>query len=243
MLPDHELKRLEVVAESEQHLKTLIEARLSGTPLQYLEGTAPFGPYEIDVDGRVLVPRPETEQLWELAVRSTHAPDVVVDMCTGSGALAIALAGSFSESRVVATDLSPDALAVAASNVHRLAPRVELLEGDLFEALPKALIGKVDLLVSNPPYVARGEWDRLPEDVRREPAMALVAGPMGTELLERLITEAAVWLSSDGVVVCEIGETQGDALLAFSGKSLAWSRIEADLTGRPRFLVGGLGQP
>ena len=147
---------------------------MAGEPLQYLEGTAAFGPWDLHVDPRVLIPRPETELLWEIAAALVEAPKVIVDLCTGSGALAIALAKSFPEARILGTDLSADALDVAKENGDLHETSVEWCIGDLFGALPDDLRGNIDLLVSNPPYVAEHEYEGLPDDVRREPRMALV---------------------------------------------------------------------
>jgi release factor glutamine methyltransferase len=238
-LPDHELRRLEEVAVDEESLASLVARRMAGEPLQYLEGTAPFGPFDLVVDERVLIPRPETERLWELAAGLVDAPRVVVDLCTGSGALAIGLARSHPAARVIGTDISEEALEVARINGARHAPGVEWRIGDLFDALPGELVGSIDLLVSNPPYVAATEWARLPEDVRREPQMALVAGPSGLEVIRRIATESSAWLSPAGVVVCEIGETQADDIRRMFDRH-RYVRIVRDLAGRDRYVVAGM---
>lgn len=237
-LPPHELRRLRNVAGDDQHLDELVRRRLEGEPLQYLEGTAAFGPFDLAVDERVLIPRPETEGLWDLACSLVTSPAVIVDLCTGSGALAIALARRFPDARVIGTDLSEDALGVARVNGAALAPDVEWRKGDLFDALEPSLRGKVDLLVSNPPYVSAAEWGELPVDVRREPRMALVAGKTGLEILSRIADEAATWLRPGGKLVCEIGEKQGRAVRD------VFSRyhdvvVLRDLTDRDRYLVAG----
>lgn len=235
-LPAHELKRLRAVSDTDAELSALVQRRLAGEPLQYLEGTAAFGPIDLRVDPRVLIPRPETEQLWELAAGLVRSPEVVVDLCTGSGALAIALGRTFPDARVVATDLSSDALDVARSNGATHDVAVEWCTGDLFGALPHELRGRIDLLVSNPPYVAEHEYEMLPADVRREPRLALVSGPTGLELLERIASEIGIWLSDRGRFALEIGETQGSAVLdlyaAFEPE------VRRDLTGRDRFVTG-----
>lgn len=216
----------------------LVALRLRGHPLQYLEGTAAFGPLDLAVDDRVLIPRPETEQLWEMACRLVPHPRVVLDLGTGSGALALAFAHRFPAARVVAVDASPGALEVASANGDRLGLAVEWLAGDLFDPLPAELEGAVDLLVSNPPYVAEAEWPDLPTDVRHEPRQALVAGPRGTEVLERIAAAAPRWLAPGGWLACEIGETQGGwAREAFSA-GLVDVEVRPDLTGRDRFVVG-----
>lgn len=235
-LPAHELKRLRSVAADEADLESLVARRLAGEPLQYLEGSAPFGPWDLHVDSRVLIPRPETELLWEIAGALVESPNIVVDLCTGSGALAIALAKSFPDARVLGTDLSVDALEVARTNGDLLDTEVEWYPGDLFSALPEEVVGSVDLLVSNPPYVAEHEYGALPEDVRREPKLALVPGPTGLEVYERIAAELGRWLAPGGRFALEIGEAQGDALkLLFADFK---PEVRKDLTRRNRFLTG-----
>ncbi|HEX5721135.1 MAG TPA: HemK/PrmC family methyltransferase [Acidimicrobiia bacterium] len=208
MIPAHEMRRLEAVATPERPLAELVKLRSSGQPLQYLEGTAAFGPLTLAVDHRVLIPRPETEYLAALLVRRHSHPRLVVDLCTGSGAVALFLKSVWPQSRVVATDFSADALAVARQNGHQLRLDVEWYSGDLFGALPGELRAKADLLVANPPYVSVSEWDLLPVDVRHEPRSALVAGPIGTEIIDRILAGVGDWLVPGGEAWIEIGETQ-----------------------------------
>lgn len=237
-LPAHERRRLEAVAGDADHLARLMARRRAGEPLQYLEGTAAFGPFDLAVDPRVLIPRPETERLWEIARGLVTNPAVVVDLCTGSGAVAIALASSFPRARILGVDLSGAALDVARNNGARLASRVEWLQGDLFGPLDPALRGTVDLITANPPYVAETEWDSLPVDVRREPRMALVSGPTGLEVIEQIAESAGDWMAEDGVLVCEIGDTQGRAVAGLFAR-YRHVRVLADLTGRDRYVVAG----
>jgi release factor glutamine methyltransferase len=260
-LPPHELARLAAAVtgrgrasllavpvaagEEQARLDALVQRRLAGEPLQYLEGRLPFGPIEVRVDRRALIPRPETEQLWELAVDllGKAGPGTpLVDVGTGSGALALALKHAFPTAPVYGTDVSADALALARENAEAAGLEVTFLEGDLLEPLPAALHGRVELIVSNPPYVSEAEWDLLPDEIRlHEPRQALVAGPVGTEVLARLAAEAYWWLGVGGWLVCEIGETQGEAVLDLFG---AYERrVRPDLAGRPRFLVARKGAP
>jgi release factor glutamine methyltransferase len=235
-LPVHEIRRLRAVAATDAELNALIDRRLSGEPLQYIEGTAAFGPWDLHVDPRVLIPRPETELLWEIAATLASSPHVIVDLCTGSGALAIALANSFPKARVLGTDVSVAALEVAQVNGDLLETAVEWCYGDLFAALPEDLAGGVDLLVANPPYVAEHEYAALPEDVKREPKLALVSGTTGLEVYERIAAEIGRWLTPGGRYALEIGESQGDELMAlFAGLE---PEVGKDLTGRDRFLTG-----
>jgi release factor glutamine methyltransferase len=237
-LPSHEVRRLLAAAGGDMvRFKQLEQARLAGEPLQYLEGTAVFGPLELVVDRRVLIPRPETEQLWVLSRSLVSRPAVVVDVCTGSGALALGCKRSWPDARVLATDLSAAAGDVARLNADRLGIDIEVLVGDLFDPLPVDLAGRVDLIVSNPPYVTEAEWETLPTDVRREPRMALVSGTSGLEILERLAAAAPRWLAPGGWIACEIGETQGAEVEDGFAAVLSDVAIRPDLTGRDRFVV------
>jgi len=234
-IPPHELSRLEAIAGPSKPLDDLVARRLGGEPLQYIEGSAPFGPLDLLVDERVLVPRPETEGLYEIAVRMVRNPEVIVDLCTGSGALALALKKAFPSAAVFATDLSPEAIEVATENVRRNQLDVYLAEGDLFDPLPAALLGEVDLLVANPPYISHAEFEALPEDVKREPKVALVAGRTGLEIIQEIGGSAARWLRPGGVLVCEIGERQG--VSASSSFLDLPTVVRKDLTKRDRYVI------
>ena len=219
-----------LTAAEQRRYEVLAARRLGGEPLQYLEGTVVFGPVELVVDERVLIPRPETEHLLGLIER-TPAPAVIVDLCTGSGALALALKTIFPSARVVGTDVSAAALDVARANsvANRLA--VEWYEGDLFESLPEALAGKVDLLVANPPYIAENDWAGLPPDVRKEPLLALVAGATGLEVAERILAEVGRWLTATGEAWIEVGEDQARPLAERFAAG-----VVGDQYGRDRFV-------
>ena len=223
--------------DAAEEFRRLAAARRRGVPLQYLEGSMPFGPVDLAIDRRALIPRPETEQLWELAVHLADAPQLIVDVCTGSGNLAIALKHSFPQASVIGCDNSPEALELAEHNAARNGLEVTFLESDLFSALPTQLRGAVDLVVANPPYVAASEFDQLPAEIRdHEPEAALVAGPSGTEVLERIAHEARRWLAPGGMLVAEIGETQGMRVLELF--SALDPSLRRDLAGRDRFVVG-----
>lgn len=234
----------EVDADNERRYRDLVRRRIEGVPLQHLEGSVQFGPIELRSDARALVPRPETERLWEEAVAALGEAGpgtVIVDLCTGSGNLALALKHRFGPAQVYATDLSGDALALAAENAAALHLDVTLLQGDLFDPLPRDLYERVDLLVANPPYVSEAEFDRLPTDVREhDPREALVAGPRGDEVLNRIAADAYWWMGTGGWLFCEIGETQSERALELFGAYLD-VEVRADLAGRPRILVGRKG--
>jgi release factor glutamine methyltransferase len=219
----------------------MVGRRSAGEPLQYVLGRWGFRSLDLLVDRRVLIPRPETEVVAGLAIDALPEGGVLVDLGTGSGAIALAAAAErWPHVEVWATDASSDALAVARANLAGLGRRatvVRLLEGDWYAALPDELRGRVDVIASNPPYVAAD--DPLPPEVSDwEPRSALVPGPTGLEAIEVIIAGAADWLSPAGTVVVEIGETQGDAVLALaSAAGFLDTHIEPDLTGRARALV------
>ena len=233
-----------VTRDQAERFQNLSSRRARGEPLQYLEGTVDFGPIELLTDNRALIPRPETEAVWDEARRMLSEAGrgtVIVDLCTGSGAMALALKSVFPEARVFATDISEDALSLAKENAARLGLDIEFFHGDLFDALPKSISGRIDLLVSNPPYIEEGEWDELPPDVRdHEPRQALVSGPEGTEILERIADDIYRWLGVGGWVLCEIGETQGRRADELFGQWLD-TEVRPDLTDRDRILVGRKG--
>jgi len=227
--------------DEQSALDALVARRAAGEPLQYLEGTVEFGPLTLKIDGRALIPRPETERLWEEAVRSLGEAGpgtVIVDVGTGSGCLALALKHAFPDARVFGIDVSADALALAEENAVLTGLEVTFLHGDLFSPLPAGLEGRVDLVVSNPPYVADG--DPLPAEIRdHEPHAALFAGPAGTEVLARIAEDAYWMVGVGGWVLCEIGDGQADdAVRMFS----AFDReVRQDLAGRDRILVARKG--
>jgi release factor glutamine methyltransferase len=229
----------EVTEEEAATYRSYVGRRVAHEPLQYIEGTVDFGPVEIAGDSRVLGPRPETEYILTQAIDAVHDPSIIVDLCTGSGNLALGLAATFPHAAVYAVALSPDAAAVAAENVQRTGIDVEVLTGDLFDPLPPSIRGQVDLLVSNPPYLAHKEVSNLPADVLIEPRMALVAGERGDEIVARIGSGAQEWLAPGGVVVCEISEFESQRSVGhFTHLD---GVVHQDLTGRDRFVIGRRG--
>ena len=196
----------------------LVMRRAGREPLQYILGTQEFCGLEFHVDRAVLIPRPETELLVEYAAQRIPAERkaIIVDVCTGSGCIAVAIARKRPHARVIATDLSIPSLAVARQNAvyHAVGERITWLEGDLLGAMAgQGLEGQVDLILSNPPYIAEADWATLQPEVRLfEPRGALVAGPQGTELHERLLHESGRYLSPGGALILEIGAGQARAL-------------------------------
>ena len=196
----------------------LVERRVGREPLQYIIGTQEFYGLEFHVNHSVLIPRPETELLVESVVQRIPAERqvTIVDACTGSGCIAVAIARQRPCAQVIATDLSKPSLDVAKQNAlrHEVCERITWFEGDLLRPLAaKGLEGRIDVIVSNPPYIAEAEWATLQPEVRLfEPRGALVAGPRGTELHERLLQEAGRYLSPGGALIVEIGAGQARAI-------------------------------
>jgi len=206
------------VADAERaRFRELVKRRGEGEPVAYLVGSREFFSLPFTVTKDVLIPRPETEGLVVRTLdlcKSAEAPRIV-DVGTGSGAIAVTLAKQLPKARLVATDISPAALAVARANAerHGVAERIELVECDLL-ADPRAA-GPWDVIVSNPPYVREDEYPALPRDVRdHEPKTALVSGPTGVEIVERLAREAAERLVPGGWLVVEIGPVVAAAAAA-----------------------------
>jgi release factor glutamine methyltransferase len=213
--------------------------RCHGVPLQYLTGEQQFLDLVLGVAPGVFVPRPETEVLVERAsdvLAGVRAP-VVVDIGTGTGAVALALKRRHPEADVYATDVAPEAVAAARANASRHTLEVEVLEGDLFAPLPPSLKGRVDLVVSNPPYVTEEEYRDLPEEVRAEPYEALVGG---TEVHRRLAAESPAWLRPGGWLAMEIGAAQGTNVARLLRPAFEEVEVLPDLAGRDRVVRGRL---
>ena len=238
-------KRLQLYLEFERELdeptlaalRELVKRRVAGEPLQYIAGEAEFCGLKLAVDRRVLIPRPETELLVEVV--AARKPATVVDVGTGSGCVALALAQRLPAAEIIATDISPDALAVAQMNAGRCNFKnfTRFLQGDLLSILPDSFV--VDAIVSNPPYIASGELAQLPREVKDfEPAQALFAGVDGLEVIRRVVLEARRFLSPTGFVALEIGAGQRPAvaeLFARAGYTVA--QVEKDLQGHDRVII------
>lgn len=216
-------------------------AMRSGMPMAYAVGKAAFRHLTLRVDRRVLIPRPETELLVDLALAATGGRGRIADIGTGSGAVALALAAEGQYDRVIATDISRDALMVAESNLEAVpADRRGVLEfrlGDMIEALAGISVGAV---VSNPPYIANHERDALPAAVRDwEPATALFAGDDGMAAIARLVSGAADVLDAGGLLLIEIDTRRATEARDLAETNGRWTdvQIRPDLTGRERFLA------
>lgn len=243
------------------HLDAMVARRRAGEPVQYVLGHWGFRSLDLVCDPRALIPRPETEQVVDVALaeldrvvaarvgrggagvgdgRDGDAGATVVDLGTGTGAIALSVAVERPRTLVWAVERSPEALAVARANLAGLGmagSRIRLVEGSWFEPLPDELAGTVDLVVANPPYVAAGE--ELPPSVARwEPVEALVPGPSGLEAYDALVAGVARWLAPGGALVVEIGTGQGHAVAARAAAAgLADPRVVADHAGHDRTVV------
>jgi release factor glutamine methyltransferase len=232
-------------------LRQAAARRLNGEPLQYIIGHWPFRTLDLDVDDRVLIPRPETEELVDVALRelarSGAVAPVMVDLGTGSGAIGLSLLAELAERGVaaslVALDESLEALDVARRNAakHRLFA-ASFVRSSWYGALDVSLRGRVDLLVANPPYVGEAEFETLDPILRYEPHGALVAGDArgvaGFSDLETIISGAPTWLSARGVLVCEHANTHRDAVCELA-RSVGFREVDdlIDMAGLSRILV------
>jgi release factor glutamine methyltransferase len=249
-------------------LSEMAVRRLAGEPLQYVLGTWSFRTLELTVDPRALIPRPETEQVVEVALAearrqararagdSASRPEfLVADLGSGTGAIALSIAAELGreipELRVVACDADGDALALARTNHERVADRhphvlgqVDLRAGEWFDAVPPGWRGRLRLVVANPPYVSEAEWETIDPEVRLEPYGALVAGAgtdgtPGFADVETVLSRARDWLAPGGVVVAEMAPHQADAARALCARvGYRDVRVERDLAGKARVVVG-----
>ena len=219
----------------------LIQRRLAGEPTQYLVGSKEFYGRRFSVDPRVLIPRSETELLVEAVLHDVKkdAPSRVLDVCTGSGCIAITIAAERPQASVWATDLMAGALEVARQNAekHQVDARVTFFQGDLLAPIPPG--STFDVIVSNPPYVKTGDLKTLQREVQREPKEALDGGPEGVTLIARVVTDALPRLKPGGLLAVEIGEDEGVAvkeLLVRAGYHDV--KIEKDLARHERLALG-----
>lgn len=225
--------------------RDVLRRRAMREPVAYILGRREFWSLELEVDRRVLIPRPETETLVEAALsalgalRSRDGESLrVLDVGTGSGAIAVALAKECPQSCIVATDLTAAALEVAPRNAarHGVADRIEFRQGDLFDAL---VPGEVfDVMVSNPPYCRASELGDMDPEVREwEPVGALVSGPDGMDVTERLVARAAEFLRDDGFLLVEVGTQAATARDLLARNEWREIRLLSDLAGRSRVLI------
>ena len=241
---DHEIDEARFQAYVE-----MITRRAAGEPLQYITGHQEFYGIDFLVTPDVLIPRPETELLVECVInlardsssQSDQDGPLIVDIGTGSGCIAVALASHINNARVIATDISSAALAVASNNAARQAvtTQIEFLEGDLLAPLAgRNLESAIDFLASNPPYVPARDSHLLQRELDWEPREALFGGPEGIDFYRRLLADATRYVKPGGYLVCEIGYTQLDAIREMIDTTV-WGDviIKDDLQGIPRTLA------
>lgn len=237
------------IAEAERApFRELVRRRADErVPVALLVGSKEFWSLDLEVGAEVLVPRPETETLVELALQQAENPEdelTILDVGTGSGAIAIALATELPKARLTAIDISPGALDVAQRNAekHGVAGRIRFLEGDGFGPVRGE---RFDLVLANPPYIAERDEAQLPPELGHEPRAALFSGADGTELLSRLVDEASAQIADSGFVAFEAGMDQTDWLAGrFAEAGLTEVSIHRDAAARPRVVSASrLGEP
>ncbi len=236
-IPRSKLTEERVITQSEcRRVLDIFEPRLLGRPLWYIVGDTEFYGYKIKVDERVLIPRPETEILVQQAVASLSDGDKVLDLCTGSGAIAVAVACEAARDKsvsVTATDVSEDALAVAKENARLNKANVNFVQSDLFQNVR----GRFNLITANPPYVPRGEMETLQKEVRDfEPALALDGGEDGLDFYRRIAEKIQRYLVHGGMLIMECGENQAQDVQKLFDKRCDYSMVVKDLEGKDRFV-------
>lgn len=222
-----EYMQCRVTEEERDAVVALLEERIRlRLPAAYLTGHARFAGLDFVVDDRVLVPRSPIAELIESRFEPwlERDPERILDLCTGSGCIGIACAYTFPEAEVVLADLSSDALAVAEQNIemHELGERVEARWSDGFDGLSGE---RFDLIVSNPPYVDAEDMDSLPDEYRHEPEMGLAAGEDGLDLVRRMLAEAADYLTEDGVLVIEVGNSMVHVMAEWPEVDFEWVKF------------------
>lgn len=225
-----------------EQLRGLVKRAGEQEPVAYLVGKAEFYSIELDITPACLIPRPETELLVQHAteiMRERDGEQRVLDLCTGSACIAVALAKNHDHARIVATDISEAALEVARQNVqkHHLSGQIELCQGDLLDPVT----GKVfDMIVSNPPYVSDSEFEQLDRNVKAyEPKLALQAGPAGLDFYRRIFGQLSSFLKPEAVLLLEIGRSQGPAVQDLLQQEGLFGDIKVlkDLQGHERLVI------
>jgi ribosomal protein L3 glutamine methyltransferase len=211
--------------DQEKAVRQLVRRRISSRlPTAYLTGRTWFAGLEVQVDQRVLIPRSPLAELIQDGFRPWLDPAVVsriLDLCTGSGCIALACAHYFPDALVDASDLDPDALAVAAGNLsfHGLEKRMRLIRSDLFDQLGDSIY---DVILSNPPYVGRDEWQALPQEYHHEPRLALEADDQGLALVDRILLCSGRHLSANGVLFLEVGNSADLMQQSYPALKMYW---------------------
>jgi len=245
------LKRIELYTQFDKvvskhqldRLHDLVKRASQNEPIAHIVGKTEFYSLELDVTPDCMIPRPETELLVERAVeflRTRSGKQLICDLCTGSGCVAVAIARNYADCQIIATDISDAALSVAAKNIekHQLKDRIKLLCGDLFDPImPQLDVGKFDLIVCNPPYVSAPEFESLDKNVKDyEPKSALLAGADGLDIYRRIIEKVDQFLKSNAALILEIGYNQGQAVRELLEQAGCFTeiKIEKDLYDNDR---------
>lgn len=243
------LSRLELYAfhdraltpEERASFRAGIERRAAGEPLQYVTGEMPFRHIVLSVRPGVFIPRPETEVLVDAALEALPEGGLAIDLCTGSGAIALSLAYERAGARVFATEIVSATAEVARGNAERcgVSDRVEVLDGDLFAPLHAGLRGTVDVVASNPPYIPTADLADLPAEVGEfEPRVALDGGADGLDTVRRIADEARSWLRPGGTLVLETDTERVKDTAALLSEWYEVVEVRRDLTGRDRIAIG-----
>lgn len=249
------LSRLELYLQHDRPLiedeldryRDLVRRRAGGEPLQHILGATGFYSRDFKVLPGVFIPRPETERLVERALGLLSSlgdavlSPLALEVGCGSGIIAVTLAAEAPRLEIWATDVNPAAVALTAANAHRhgVDSRVHALAGSRFDALPARLRGNLDLLVSNPPYVCRGELAGLPREVQHDPREALDGGEDGLDFYRALASGGARWLKPGGWIAVEIGADQGERVVEILGASQFTAlEVGRDYSDLPRVVVG-----
>jgi len=249
-----ECDRIKLIIDSKRPLagdelacyKLLHKRRRNGEPVAYLRGTREFFSREFHVDKRVMVPRPETELLVEVGLRRTRSLDLsarVLDICTGSGCVAITLKKERPTTRVFASDVSPEALSLARHNALRLGARVAFAEGSVFSSpLAQAALGQIDLVTANPPYISAADAAELPLDVSAfEPELALYSGDDGLDLTRSIVRQAPEVLAPGGVLALEVAHDAAERVAALmTAAGLMAIEVDRDFARIERVVSGAL---
>ena len=227
-------------------LRELIKKRIARTPISYLTHHKEFMSLDFYVDENVLIPRPETEFIVETVLKSNDSkPENILEIGTGSGAIAISIAVNMPECHIIATDICEKALVVAEKNrdIHECTDRIELMHGDLFEPIKREKPKKFNCIVSNPPYISIDESKKLSKDIyEHEPHIALIAGNDGLSVIQRLILQAPNFLLPKGKLILEIGEKQAASVKAILDEHPKYihSQFINDYAGIERVVVASV---
>jgi release factor glutamine methyltransferase len=231
------LNKLEVTDTIYQKFNQIIQQCKKGFPIQYLCRKATFLDYELYVDERVFIPRPETEELVIKTINRLTSPNLILEIGTGSGAIALGLAHTFPKAKIIATDLDQSTLAIAKINIEKfnLLDRISLIKANLFDNLNQSAIclrQSVDCLISNPPYIDQNTIPLLCSTVKdHEPLNSLNGGQAGFDIIRIIIKEGIKFLKPNGIIALEIDPAQKDLIL----EQVSWADFESDLSSRTRF--------